>query len=204
MQTVALQPRVLRRAPRAGRAARGMTLLEIVFATVVLGLTVATMASAVHAISAQQRRSSQLLDCAELANRLIIQYLDDDASMPSDALTLTYGETQYRYRKTVTQVKSTLDDTVQRNIDASQSQSRQSPATPDRLRKIAVTVWVSERSGGSAAPNTGAPQFTLVRVLDPVAFSRRPPDSIQNLMEHGTDRLLNRILGNDLDNGGSP
>ncbi|MBK7403825.1 MAG: type II secretion system protein [Phycisphaerales bacterium] len=184
------------------RLARGMTLLEVVFATVILGMAVATLASAVGAISGQQKRTRQLLDCAELANRLIIEYLDDPRTMPSDDLTLTYGDTQYRYRKSITQVKSTLDETVQRNMEASQSQSRQTPATPDRLKKIVVTVWVSERSGGSAVPNSGAPQYTLVRMVDPLAITRRPPDSVKNLVEQGPDVLIQRIMGTDVDQGG--
>jgi hypothetical protein len=48
-------------------------------------------------------------------------------------------------------------------------------------------------------PNVGAPQTTLVRVVDPMAFSRRPPDSIENLLQQGTDRLLDRIIGDNLD-----
>lgn len=184
---------------RRWRAARGITLLEVVFATIILGLTVATMASAVNAIAGQQNRSRHLLASAELANRLIIQYLDDDASLPSEALTIPYGDSEYRWRKSVTSVGSTLDEAIQLAVE--EAPSRQGSQSPDRLKKIAVTVWLSEKSGGSMLPNAGAPQTTLVRVVDPWAFARRPPDSMNNLLEQGTGRLLNRMLGTDVEGG---
>jgi type II secretory pathway pseudopilin PulG len=187
MHALAAQP------GRLHRAARGITLLEVVFATIILAMTVATLASAVNAISGQQTRSRHLLACAEMANRLIIQYLDDDASMPSEHQTVSYGDSEYRWRKSVTTVASTLNPEIERAVE--ESQARQGAQSPNRLKKIAVTVWLSERSGGAMLPDSGAPQTTLVRVVDPWAFARRPPDSITNQIERGT--LLNRVLGDD-------
>jgi len=178
------------------RAARGVSFLEVVFATFILAMAVATMASAVNAISNQQSRSRQLLACAELANRLIIQYLDDENSLPPDGLGVPYGDEEFRWRKKVTRVDSVLDETIARVAEEAQS-SRQLPQSPDRLKKVAITVWLSEQSGGSRLPDTGAPQVTMVRVVDPLAFHRRTPDSIENLMEQGTERIFERILGND-------
>ncbi len=183
---------------RRRRAARGVSFLEVVFATFILALTVATMAAAVNAITTQQARSQQLLACAELANRLIIQYMDDEGSLPPEGLTVPYGQSEYRWRKRVTRVESTLDADVERAAEEAQ-QSRQTGQSPDRLRKVAITVWLSEKSGGSQLPDAGAPQTTLVRVVDPMAFSRRPPDSIENLLQQGTSKLLDRILGDNLD-----
>jgi type II secretory pathway pseudopilin PulG len=179
------------------RARRGISFLEVVFATVILALTVATMAATVNAISGQQGRSRDLLNCAELANRLVIQYLDDRKALPSEDLTLPYGDDEFRWKMSVTRVESTLDPTVERNLE--EFQNRQSGASPDRLKKVVITVWLSEKSGGSYLANQGAPQSTLVRVVDPYAFMRRSPDSLQNLMENGTDELLNQLLGNDIE-----
>lgn len=182
---------------RRYRTARGISFLEVVFATVILGLTVATMAATVGAIGAQQGRSQHLLACAELCNRLIIQYLDDEHAMPPRDLTIPYGDSEYRWKLSVTRVESQLDQTVVRALeDATVQQGGQ---TPDRLKKLAVTVWLSEKSGGSLIRDAGAPQQTLVRVVDPIAFSRRPPDSIQRLMEEGTDRLMERLTGSDIE-----
>ena len=57
-------------------------------------------------------------------------------------------------------------------------------ADPDRLKKVVITVWLSERSGGGRLPDMGAPQQTLVRVVDPYAFGRRSPDSLRNLLQN--------------------
>lgn len=179
------------------RAARGVTFLEIVFATVILAMTVATLATSVNGVANQQGRSRQLLNCAELGNRLIIQYLDDRKGLPSEDLTIPYGDEFYRYRKHVTRVAATLDETVERGLEA--YQNRQAGASPDRLKKVVVTVWLSERSGGSRLPDMGAPQQTLVRVVDPYAFGRRSPDSLRNLLSDDPGALLEEITGSDIE-----
>lgn len=186
-----------RRSPRGRSSERGVTLLEVVFATVVLALAIATMASTVGAISSQQGRSQHLLGAAELANRLIIQYLDDEQSMPSEALTVPYGDDEYRFRLSVTRVQSTLDANIARAIE--EVPTTQNGPLPDRLKKIVVTVWLSEKSGGSYTINNGAPQQSLVRIVDPLALHRRPPESIQNLVESGADRIMSRIMGTDIE-----
>lgn len=178
------------------RAARGMSFLEVVFATVILAMTVATMAATVAAISTQQGRSQKLLATAELANRLVIQYLDDADALPSEDLTVSYGEEEYRWKMRVTRVTSTLDETVARNLE--EVQTRQNAATPDRLKKVVITVWLSERSGGMLLADQGAPQSTLVRIVDPFAFGRRTPDSLENMMQN-TGNLLEQLLGNDIE-----
>lgn len=174
-----------------------MTFLEVVFATVILALTIATIASTVGTISSQQTRSQRLLGAAELANRLIIQYLDDEESMPNEALTIPYGRDEYRFRVNITRVESVLDEAIERAID--EVPTAQTGPTPDRLKKVQVTVWLSEKSGGSQLPNTGAPQQSLVRVVDPLALHRRPPESINRLLESGADRILSRLRGDDIE-----
>lgn len=191
MRTGAAQP-----GPRY-RTARGVSFLEIVFATIVLALTVATLATGVNAIANQQDRSRQLLNCAEIANRLIIQYLDDRKALPSEDLTIPYGDEFYRYRKSITKVTATLDETVERNLEA--YQNRQPGADPDRLKKVVITVWLSERSGGSRLRDMGAPQQTTVRLVDPYAFSRRSPDSLRNLLQNDPAALIEEISGSDVE-----
>lgn len=179
---------------RRYRAERGVSFLEIVFATIILAMTVATLTSAVHAVSAQQARSAHRLNAAELANRLLIQYIDDRGQLPSEELIIPYGADTYRWRLSVSRVSATIDPQVQAAID--EGSSTQTPMTPDRLRKVAITVWLSERSGGSLVPNTGAPQATVVRLVDPSAVWRRPPNSIESLIQRpgGQEELLERIL----------
>lgn len=180
---------------RPCRAARGVSLLEIIFATVMLGLTVATMASTVGAIRAQQDRSARLLDCAELANRLIIQYIDDRSALPSEDIPIPYGATEYRWRMNVSRVESHLDETVERNLES--YQNRQSGSSPDRLTKVIITVWVSEKSGGAMLPNQGAPQSSLVRIVDPLGLALRTPDTLRNQFENNLDDVLKRIMNQD-------
>ena len=171
-------------------------MLEVILATVILAMTIATLATMVQAINAQQARASRRLDAAELANRLIIQYLDDDKSLPSQDLTIDYGPNKFRWKLTVSRIDSTIDKSVQAALDEA-SDNRQSPMSPNRLRKVVVQVWLSEQSGGAFVASAGAPQATLVRLVDPSAIWRRPPDSINNLLQRpdGTNDLLKRVLG---------
>ncbi len=178
------------------RVAPGLSMLEVVLATIILALTIATLATMVQAISIQQARAARRLDAAELANRLIIQYLDDDSSLPSQDLPIDYGPNKYRWKMSVSKIKSAIDESILASIEENAS-NRQSPTTPDRLRKVVVTVWLSEQSGGSYLASEGSPQATLVRIVDPSAIWRRPPDSIDNLINRpgGTEELLQRVLG---------
>ena len=180
---------------RGWRSRRGITFLEVVFATVILAMTIATLAATVNSITIQQNRSRQLLNCAEIANRLVIQYLDDRNALPNEDIPLQYGDEEYRWHKNVTRVVSTLDPTVERNLE--DYQDRQSGSTPDRLTKVAVTVWLSESSGGARLANQGAPQSTIVRIVDPLALTRRSPDTLRNRLENNLDDVLRQITGND-------
>jgi hypothetical protein len=181
---------------RRSRTARGVSFIEVIAATVVLALTVATMATTVGAIRAQQDRSAELLACAELANRLVIQYIDDRNALPSQDLPIGYGASEYRWRLNVSKVESHLDAAVERNLE--NYQNRQAGSTPDsRLTKVIITVWLSEKSGGTMLSNQGAPQSSLVRIVDPLGLALRSPDTLRNQFENNLDDVLKRITGQD-------
>ena len=171
-----------------------MTFLEVVFATVVLAMAVATFASVVTTIHNAQVREQHSLACAELANRLIIQRISDETKLPNDILPIPYGRHQYRFKLSVERVRSRLDPAAEAKL--AEAGARDGGITPDRLLKITARVWLSEHSGGSFDPRGGAPQASLVRLVDPMALHRRPPDSLNNLVnsQNGLQKLLERIL----------
>ncbi len=175
---------------RTNQSRRGTTLVEAVLATVLLGMVAATLASAVSFMSASQRRIQQRLGAAELANRLMLQYIDDQDAMPSKSLPIEYDTDLYRWAMDVDPVEFTMAEPPA-EIDPN---SVGSGVHFDRIRLVSIRVWLSEDSGGARGFSTSLPNAQLTRLIDPLAFSN--PDSLQTMLETpgGIERLFNRLL----------
>src|SRR3954449_2886793 len=70
---------------------RGMTFLEIVVATAMMGVVSAAIFGVFGFITGEQWREQRRLDATEVANRLILQYLDNPTGLPDPHKTLDYG-----------------------------------------------------------------------------------------------------------------
>jgi type II secretory pathway pseudopilin PulG len=75
-----------------------MTFLEVVLAIALMGLIFAAVYSAFGFVGAMSRREQQKLAAAELANALIVQYLDDPNSLPTTQ-PIDYGPWRFRYAR---------------------------------------------------------------------------------------------------------
>lgn len=173
---------------RAARR-RGITFLEVVLASALLGVIVASMTGAFSAAYQEQRIQDHRLGAAEVAHRLIVSYLDDPEAMPNDALPIAYGESLYRWEMELERpdVERGRDGFLERRSD---------DLGLERFRVITVTAWLSEDSGGTREPEVGTPRVTLSRVFD--LFPMRNPDSLEPLVddEEGMRRLIEIITGN--------
>lgn len=172
----------------AGR--RALTFLEVVAAVALLGVVAASMLGLLGFISGGQSRQAQQLAAAELANRLILMYLDDPTAMPAGREPIRYGPAQFRWEYqedpiTLTEAKP----------EGRQAGRTQSPLDNNRFSQITMRVWLSERSGGSRRPEQGAPAATLTRFFDPIAL--RNPDSGENLLSNPArmQEFMNRMMG---------
>lgn len=176
---------------RSGRRAAGMTFLEVVFASIVLGLIVTSLTSAISFMIARETRLQHRLACSELAHRLIIMHLDDPKSVPSNSLPLGYGRDYYRWEMDVSKLEA---EPVSRDLLDNRSADR----TLDRFRRITVRVWLGEDSGGSRDPQRGVPRVELSRVFDRLP---RNPDSLEEMTnsEEGMRRLIEVITGQGAD-----
>lgn len=172
---------------------RGMTLLEVLAATAMLSLIAGVMALTISFVVGSQRRSERLLAASEIANRLLLMYLDDKSAMPTESLPIAYGNDDYRYRLAESQVQVVESPQVR---EVKRELSRQSPIRTDRMRQIAVTVWLAEDSGGSREFDPLVPSRTLIRLYDPLAVDRNP-DSAEWLInrEGGVEELMREVLG---------
>lgn len=159
-----------------------MTFLEVVLASALLGIVAMGVFGALNYLVLQQKRAEQLTGAAEVANRVVVMFLDNPEAMPSNGRPIEYGRHRYRW---------TYDAGPILVYDPNATESQQSPLTLDRLQELTVTVWLHEDSGGTFAPGPGTPGLTVRRMLDPMAS--RNPDSFARSIEDG--RLFGGLQG---------
>ena len=164
---------------------RGLTLLECVLATALLALVAAATMSAVGAIVGNQQRAQLRLGAAELANRLMLQYLDDETAMPSKSLPVQYSGRRYRWEMSETPV-----EIVPARPEIAQERLALTPMSLNRLKVVRIRVWLSEESGGAYRPDGIAPEFSVSRLIDPIAAAVRNPDSAENMLRNNPDLRL--------------
>lgn len=161
---------------------RGMTFLEVVLASALLGIVAMGVFGALNYLVLQHKRAEQLTGAAEVANRVVVMFLDNPDAMPSNGQPIPYGRHRYRW---------TYDAGPISVIDPNATEGQPSPLTLDRLQELTVTVWLHEDSGGASAPGPSTPGLTVRRMLDPAAT--RNPDSMARAIDDG--RLLRGLQG---------
>lgn len=171
-----------------------MTFLEVVFATAMLGMVVASIMGVMNFAISAEAKEQRRLGAAELANRLVLNYLDSPSGMPDPHKAIEYGppEALLKYRWEYAEEPVRLVEPAGDQRDS----ARVSPLKNDRFRQVTVRVWLSEESGGSLTPEASTPSATLSRMLDPV--TPRNPDSYMAMIKNPGDfeRLIKAFMGN--------
>lgn len=171
--------------------ARGMSLLEVALATTLLGIASALIFSAVGQMWAGQQRQQQTLGAAEVANRLILQYLDDFNQLPRRSTPIPYGGYSYRWSLREEDVELQIPDGLSSEAmtTLAERRDRTNRSSP---KSITVHVWLSEeQANGGVIARAQTPEFVLTRLMDPMA--PRNPDSFGKSI---TDpNLSNRLFG---------
>lgn len=153
----------------------GLTLIEAVAAITLLAVLAATVLSSLSGMIKAQTRQLQRLGAGEIANRLMLQYLDDPQTMPAEGLPVAYDGARYRWQ---------LAKSSARLTPAVAGDSSRGGLSLDRLGTVTIRVWLSEESGGSATFGlAGVPNYTLTRVVDPT-YVFRNPDSLDNMIKN--------------------
>jgi len=170
----------------AAPSAPALTFLEVVAAVALLAILASAVSSAFTFMHTRFRRERQILGAYELANRMMLQYLDDPAAMPDSSLAISYGAEEFRWTVHEDPVVFTPAVAMQNTgIDG-----RERRLAMDRLRQVSLAVWLAENSGGSLAPSTEVPHAEVTRLVDPRGF--RNPDTIQHILDSpdGLRRLM--------------
>ena len=174
---------------------RGVTFLEAVLSVVLLSMVVTTLSSAVSFFSQAQKRMDLKLGAGELANRLILQYMDEQDSLPDRSLPIEYDVAYYRWSIQIDPVRFEFDNQV--NDD---NGSVGGGVSLNRIKLITIKVWLAADSGGSRSFTYDVPNAVITRLIDPLAFNN--PDSFQTLLEQpdGFEKSIESLL--DLEDGG--
>lgn len=159
-----------------------MTLLEVVLAVLMLSLVALIVTNAVNAIMAMEANGRKRLAAYEVANRLMLTFLDDPDNLPPKANPIEYGSYQFLYDLERTPAKLVINRT--------QESGGASLQALDRFRMVGVTVYEAIPSDVAIATE-GEPLASISRAIDP--FTPRNPDSIEVI---GRDRTkLGKWLG---------
>jgi len=170
---------------------RGLTFLETLFASALLAIIAAAVFGALSFVLGRQHHEQRTLAAYELANRIILQYLDDPDQLPDSSLPLEYGKDRFRWAMTIDPV--TVTATSEAPKDAADTRR----SMLDRVKQVSVRVWLGEESGGSRefAPDLPHPKAALTRIMYPMAY--RNPDSFDRLIntDAGRRRLFDDMSG---------
>lgn len=142
-------------------------------ALAILSMIAATSLSAISAVTGQARAARHRLAAMELANRLILQYMDDPTRLPRAELPIEYAQERYRWGLREGSVSMVP-------VVPAEERSTLGPRRLDRFKTVTITVWLSEESGGTPQPEVDTPGAVLTRMLDPYAL--RNPDAIERLL----------------------
>ena len=169
---------------------RGMTLLEVLLAVLMLCLASAVVMGAISSLTSIEARGRRRLAAYEVANRLMLQRLDDEKAMPPQSVPIAYGN--YRFFWDLEEVPATMV------INRRQESSGPNLQALDRFKLVGVTVFDSDHNGDFET--RGEPIAFISRIIDP--FAPRNPDSLENFSS--PDRImdwLRPLLGGG---GGGP
>jgi prepilin-type N-terminal cleavage/methylation domain-containing protein len=172
-------PRARTRRTRGERRRRGMTMLEVVFAVVLLGLVATSAASLFGLLTRLHTDNAQRAAAYELANRIILQYLDDPKECPSEAEALPYGPWRFRFH---------LDERpVRMVVKQTEAAARTADKIPmNRFRMVTVRVWIVAEGTEWSTDIAGEEMASLTRIYDPLsAMLFRNPDARERRMQRG-------------------
>jgi prepilin-type N-terminal cleavage/methylation domain-containing protein len=164
------------RPPRRRWSRRGVSLIEVVMASLLLAIIASAVVGGITTVIAGDARNQQKLEALELASRLILQYLDDKEAMPKPEAHVTQGRGVYRWvmRESPVQLSMPEESVIDRPAEGPGSK------TIDKLVLLSVSVYagVPDGMGGYAY---GDRVCTLTRMYHPLSVIYRNPDMMKRL-----------------------
>lgn len=166
---------------RRRTARRGISFLEVVFASALLATAAATIASSFDLVDNIAVRNRHRLNAYELAHRLVLQFMDDPESLPPTDLPLPMGNSTYRYilnDQVLAADQGSTGITIREGVHSAQAGGFVGRA---QARIVMVTVEVYVEEDGRRA---GSPIATLTRIYDPFMFADEDPEAFMGNLIH--------------------
>lgn len=156
---------------------RGFTLLEVVLAVLILGGSAAIIAGGVGAIERSSVRDKVRLEAAEVAHRIILNYLKDPGTLPDNSLPIEQGSGLYRYLLSEEMlVEEGVVDGVSVRVPKPTDQISENERLGSQL--VVITVKVYEHNDGRAIG--GEPLAVIRRIFSPLHYRSDDTDVLFN------------------------
>jgi type II secretory pathway pseudopilin PulG len=153
--------------PTSSPRNRALTLIEVVLAVLLLSLTISVVMGAISSMAGNDAFERRRLAASEIANRIMLQYLDDEKGLPPKTEAIEYGAFRFLWRLD----KTTATMVINRKQEAAGANLQKL----DRYLLVCVTVFDAQQEGNFEVK--GEPLAYLTRVIDP--YAPRNPDSIE-------------------------
>jgi prepilin-type N-terminal cleavage/methylation domain-containing protein len=162
--------------PGAAGWRRGLTLLEVIAATMLLAGLASIVLGAVSFMEASNARERHRLQAMEVAHRIVAQYIDNPKLLPDETVPIQHGESFYLYtlQEDVLTQSQDAGSNIRKAIARKKQDLSVEEALPHMLNRITIRVYVDDPD----APVLDArrPAAELVRIFDPIMG--RPQDVV--------------------------
>ncbi len=186
-----------RRLPLAVRR-RGSVLLEVLLASFLLAMIAMTITSVQSFVHRSNTVHQQRLGAYEVANRLMLQYLDDQDAFKG--LNRYYDDGRFFYTWELEELPLKIDAPADSVMDAPREGSGRNAADTLRLLIIRVNEGRPDGAGGAIA---GEQLAELRRVHSPLALMTRNPDSAAWMLsdQARSMALMQRLMSGGMNPG---
>ena len=169
------------------RARRGVTLIEVALAVALLSGVAAVIATAYVGVNRMNARQQHRLYATEVAHRLILNYLLDPKSLPSEGELIPYSEDiryQHRLIEQTLIEEETDDDTLDVRRPAPEAQLDSNARLGAGLKMITVKVYHVE---GRGFADIDEPLASVTRIYSPI-----DPSKDEDILLRQVEQLLGR------------
>ena len=165
--------------PRRAAARRGFTFLEAVLAAALLGIISAGVLGSISFIWNLELQNRRELAAAEVANRIMVAYMDDATSLRSLPPVIYYENEGYRWSADEDRVS--LRDTNPQARVGTDGRQQDAAVIFGELVSLRVTAWHDDGTEAAFSPGAG-PSASIDRVINPLDFPSF--DSLERLLEN--------------------
>ncbi len=174
------------------RRRRGVSILEAVLSTLLLAMVAVSMAAAVTHVQKSAEMGKLRVAAHEVANRLALQWLDDEGSLPAQEMAYDDGTFQFRWEL------STMPLTVTVPSGSALNAPTDGPAAKLLNAQLLLVVDVYEAiPDGVGGTYPGVKLAELRRTHNPQARMTGNPDSMGRLARNAgrTATIMSGIMG---------